>query len=150
VKASWLTSEWRNAVPPVSNYDRERTKEQEYSMHSTLIVARMNPDSADNVARIFSDFDATDMPDLMGTRRRELFMFHGLYFHLQDFDSETGGNAIEHAKNHPLFVKVSDDLRPYIDAYDPATWRSPADAMAKRFYHWSRVQETLVPGGKSA
>jgi cyclase len=33
-------------------------------------------------------------------------------------------------------VKVSVDLKPYIDAYDPATWRSPADAMATRFYHW--------------
>ncbi|PPS91609.1 TcmI family type II polyketide cyclase, partial [Thermobifida fusca] len=22
-------------------------------------------------------------------------------------------------------------------AYDPDTWRSPADAVATRFYHWS-------------
>ncbi|WP_165956124.1 TcmI family type II polyketide cyclase [Streptomyces hainanensis] len=29
------------------------------------------------------------------------------------------------------------DLRPYIDPYDPQTWRSPADAMARRFYHWA-------------
>ncbi|MCY0962424.1 TcmI family type II polyketide cyclase, partial [Streptomyces sp. H27-H5] len=27
-------------------------------------------------------------------------------------------------------------LKPFIGAYDPATWRSPADAMAKRFYDW--------------
>jgi cyclase len=115
-------------------------------MHSTLIVARMNPDSADDVARIFSDFDATEMPGLMGTRRRELFMFHGLYFHLQDFDSDTGATMIEDTKTHPLFVKVSADLRPHIQAYDPATWRSPADAMAGRFYHWARVPQTLLPG----
>ena len=116
-------------------------------MHSTLIVARMNPDSAGDVADIFKGFDATDMPDRMGTRRRELFMFHGIYFHLQDFDSESGGDAIENTKNHPLFVKVSEDLRPYVQAYDPATWRSPADAMATRFYHWARVPGALPSAG---
>ncbi|MBC6456932.1 TcmI family type II polyketide cyclase [Actinomadura sp. HBU206391] len=104
-------------------------------MHSTLIVARMEPGASADVARIFREFDRTDMPDLMGTRRRQLFFYHGLYFHLQDFDSDDGGAAIEQAKDHSLFKQVSADLKPYIEAYDPATWRSPADAMATRFYH---------------
>jgi cyclase len=104
-------------------------------MHSTLIVARMEPEASGDVARIFQEFDRTEMPALMGTRRRQLFSYRGLYFHLQDFDSDDGGAAIEEAKAHPLFVKVSADLKPYIEAYDPATWRSPADAMATRFYH---------------
>lgn len=107
-------------------------------MHSTLIVARMEPDAGADVARTFREFDGTGMPDFMGTRRRQLFSYHGLYFHLQDFDSDDGGAAIEEAKTHPLFVKISADLRPYITAYDPATWRSPADAMAARFYHWAK------------
>lgn len=107
-------------------------------MHSTLIVARMKPGFSGDVAEIFQGFDGTEMPDLMGTRRRQLFSYRGLYFHLQDFDAADGGEAIEAAKTHPLFGKVSDDLKPYIEAYDPATWRSPADAMAKRFYHWTR------------
>ncbi|MFF0425321.1 TcmI family type II polyketide cyclase [Streptomyces sp. NPDC004520] len=106
-------------------------------MHSTLIVARMDPSSQAEVSRIFGEFDTTELPGLMGTRRRQLFSYRGLYFHLQDFDSETGGEAIEEAKSHPLFVKVSEDLKPFIEAYDPATWRSPADAMAQRFYHWN-------------
>lgn len=105
-------------------------------MHSTLIVARMEPGSAPSVAEIFGDFDSTGMPHIMGTRRRELFSYRGLYFHLQDFDSADGGERIEEARAHPLFVKVSADLKPHISAYDPATWRSPADAMATRFYHW--------------
>jgi cyclase len=105
-------------------------------MHSTLIVARMNPESSGDVARIFKNFDETSMPDLMGTRRRQLFSYRGLYFHLQDFDNDDGGAAIEAAKKHQLFIQVSEDLKPYIDAYDPATWRSPANAMAMRFYHW--------------
>jgi cyclase len=107
-------------------------------MHSTLIVARMMPQSAQDVARIFGEFDRTEMPDLMGTRRRELFSYNGLYFHLQDFDTEEGNTAIEETKTHPLFVRISDDLKPYIEAYDPATWRSPKDAMATEFYRWDR------------
>ncbi|WP_406012576.1 TcmI family type II polyketide cyclase [Streptomyces sp. NBC_00984] len=106
-------------------------------MHSTLIVARMAPTSAENVAGLFGAFDRTDMPDRMGTRRRQLFAYRGLYFHLQDFDEDNGAGRIEEAKTDPLFTAISEDLKPYIEAYDPATWRSPADAMARRFYEWS-------------
>nr|AAK06783.1 putative cyclase SimA4 [Streptomyces antibioticus] len=106
-------------------------------MHSTLIVARMSPRDDQDVARLFSEFDRTEMPHLMGTRRRQLFSYRGLYFHLQDFDDEHGGEAIEAAKSHPSFVRISEDLKPFIQAYDPDTWRSPADAMARRFYQWS-------------
>jgi cyclase len=106
-------------------------------MHSTLIVAKMAPGSADEVAGLFRDFDGTEMPGLMGTRRRQLFEFHGLYFHLQDFDRDNGGELIENAKTDPRFIRMSDDLKPLIAPYDPATWRSPADAMARRFYDWT-------------
>jgi cyclase len=113
-------------------------------MHSTLIVARMDPRASGDVAQIFQEFDNTELPDLMGTRRRQLFSYRGLYFHLQDFDSADGGAAIEEAKTHPLFVRVSADLKPYITAYDPATWRSPADAMATRFYHCAPAGSALL------
>lgn len=106
-------------------------------MHSTLIVARMAPDASDSVAELFQRFDAGEMPALMGTRRRQLFHYRGLYFHLQDFDDEHGGAAIEAAKTDPRFVQISDDLKQFITAYDPKTWRSPSDAMATRFYHWT-------------
>ena len=106
-------------------------------MHSTLIVARMSAHAAEDVSALFAAFDETEMPHRMGTRRRQLFAYRGLYFHLQDFDSEDGGERIEEAKTDPRFVRISDDLKPYIEAYDPATWRSPADAMARRFYDWS-------------
>ncbi|MEU7580015.1 TcmI family type II polyketide cyclase [Streptomyces sp. NPDC041068] len=105
-------------------------------MPSTLIVARMHPTSGDDVARLFTAFDDTDLPHRMGTRRRQLFSYRGLYFHLQDFDDDNGGTRIEEAKTDPRFIRVSEDLKPYIEAYDPTTWRSPSDAMATRFYHW--------------
>ncbi|MGW6582584.1 TcmI family type II polyketide cyclase [Streptomyces globisporus] len=106
-------------------------------MHSTLIVARMDPASSIDVAELFGEFDRTEMPHRMGTRRRQLFSYRGLYFHLQDFDSDNGGELIEEAKSDPRFAAISQDLKPFIEAYDPATWRSPADAMATRFYNWT-------------
>jgi cyclase len=105
-------------------------------MHSTLIIGRMEPQFSTEVARLFGAFDQTDMPNRMGTRRRELFTFNGLYVHLQDFAGNHGQSNIQQARSDPRFVQISADLKPYIEAYDPATWRSPADAMASRFYHW--------------
>jgi cyclase len=109
-------------------------------MHSTLIVARMEPGSSTDVARLFGEFDATEMPHRMGTRRRQLFSYRGLYFHLQDFDTDNGGELIEEAKTDPRFIGISQDLKPFIEAYDPATWRSPADAMATRVYNWTAAK----------
>jgi cyclase len=106
-------------------------------VHSTLIVGRMKgPESSVEVARLFDTFDQTDMPYLMGTKRRELFTYRGLYIHMQDFDATDGGSRIEGAKADPRFIQISAELQAYLAAYDPATWRSPADAMATRFYHW--------------
>ncbi|WP_327261136.1 TcmI family type II polyketide cyclase [Streptomyces sp. NBC_01232] len=107
-------------------------------MHSTLIVARLEPSSIDEVGKLFADFDRTGMPRNMGTVRRQLFSYQGLYFHLQDFESDDGGDRIAAARSHPLFVGISEDLKQHITAYDPATWRSPADAIAQRFYHWEQ------------
>lgn len=106
-------------------------------MHSTLIVAKMAGDHQKEIAELFGAFDRTEMPGLMGTLRRELFAYKGLYFHLQDFESE-GAMAIEQARSHPVFQQISADMRPFVEAYDPATWRSPADAMATSFYQWER------------
>lgn len=106
-------------------------------MHSTLIIAKMSGDHEGDIAKLFGAFDQTEMPGLMGTLRRQLFSYKGLYLHLQDFESE-GRMAIEQARSHPLFQKISEDMRPFVEAYDPQTWKSPADAMAPSFYKWER------------
>ena len=105
-------------------------------MLSTLIIGRMEPHAAENVAQLFDAFDQTGMPHRMGTRRRELFNYRDLYIHLQDFEQETGGKNILDARSDPLFIEISAELKAHLSAYDPANWRSPADAMATRFYHW--------------
>ncbi|MFF1560771.1 TcmI family type II polyketide cyclase [Streptomyces sp. NPDC058279] len=109
-------------------------------MHSNLIVARMDVRSSAQVAELFAEFDQTDMPERMGTLRRRLFSYNGLYFHLQDFAQDDGGRRIQESRNDPRFMKISYDLQPFIQPYDPETWRSPADAMATRFYDWTASQ----------
>ena len=103
--------------------------------HQTMIIARMAPADAEKVAEIFGASDATSLPRDIGVRARSLYRFHELYVHLVDFD-RPAAEAMRTAQSLPGFRAVSDDLRPFIEAYDPG-WRSPQDAMAQRFYHWT-------------
>jgi hypothetical protein len=108
-------------------------------VHQTMIIARMAPADADQVAAVFGRYDATSMPHEIGVRHRSLFRFHDLYVHLIDFDRPVP-EAMQIAQSLPAFRAVSQDLKPFIAAYDP-NWRSPEDAMAKRFYHWAAAPE---------
>jgi hypothetical protein len=105
-------------------------------VRTNLIVARMSPSSSDDVARIFTDSDRTELPGLVGVTRRQLFAYQGLYFHLFTTD-EDGPDRVEGVRDHELFVDVNDKLATHITPYDPDTWRSPRDAMARQFYDWS-------------
>jgi cyclase len=105
----------------------------------TMIIAKLDPRDTDEVAGIFGRSDATSMPHEIGVRRRSLFRFHGLYVHLIDFD-RPAPEAMAIAQSLPAFRAVSDELKPYIEAYDP-DWRSPRDAMAHRFYSWTSTPE---------
>ena len=104
-------------------------------MHQTMIIARMTPGDADRVADVFARSDATSMPHDIGVVHRSLFTFHELYVHLIEFDRPEQ-EAMAVAQTLPAFRAVSEELRPYIVAYDP-NWKSPRDAMARRFYEWS-------------
>jgi cyclase len=103
-------------------------------MHRTLIVARLEPGSAGQVAEAFSESDRTELPQLVGVSSRTLFSFHDLYFHLieSEVDLRPGLAGV---RNHPLFTGLSARLAEHVSAYDPG-WREPSDAMAKEFYRW--------------
>jgi len=106
--------------------------------HRSLIVARMRPGSADDIAEIFASSDAGELPGLVGVTGRSLFRFGAdLYFHLIEADRPPEA-AIARIADHPEFRKISDRLSAHVSAYDPATWRSPKDAMAHEFYRWER------------
>ena len=106
-------------------------------MDRTLIVARMAPADQEAVAGIFAASDATDLPHRVGVRSRTLYTFHGLYMHLVEADRPVGP-AVANLRDDPLFRKIDAELSQYVRAYDPQTWRSPADAMATPFYRWDR------------
>jgi cyclase len=102
----------------------------------TLIVARLKPGGADGVARLFAESDASELPRALGVVRRHLYQFHGLYFHYVEFAGDARA-AVESARGRADFQRLSDDLQDYVMAYDPATWRTPKDAMAEEFYRWT-------------
>ncbi|QDY79638.1 TcmI family type II polyketide cyclase [Streptomyces qinzhouensis] len=107
------------------------------SAHRALIVARMAPGSADGIAGLFAASDRGELPHLVGVNRRSLFQFGpDLYLHLIESDRPPGPE-IAKVTEHPEFRELSDRLQAYVSPYDPATWRSPKDAMARQFYSWT-------------
>ncbi|WP_327344532.1 TcmI family type II polyketide cyclase [Streptomyces europaeiscabiei] len=106
-------------------------------MHQSLIVARMTPGAAPDIAKIFEESDRGELPHLIGVSRRSLFQFDDVYLHLVESERDPTP-AIMKLAGHPEFRGISERLSAYVTAYDPATWRSPKDAMANRFYQWER------------
>jgi cyclase len=104
-------------------------------LHRKLIVARMDPADAKEVADIFAKSDTTELPKMLGITRRALFRFHGVYLHLFESEQEISP-LLAGVREHPLFTDVNTQLARYISPYDPATWRGPNDAMADEFYSW--------------
>ena len=104
-------------------------------MRRGVIVAKIKPGAEDAVAAIFAESDAGELPKLAGVRHRSLFVLEDVYIHLvemdDDFDSTVAG-----VRDHELFTDISAKLEPFIQAYNPATWRSPKDATAREFYSW--------------
>jgi cyclase len=105
-------------------------------MHRTLIVARLRPGHAGQVADAFGESDRTELPGLVGVAGRSLFSFHDLYFHLIESEEDVRP-ALARVRDHPLFTGLSTRLAESVVAYDP-NWREPKDAMAQEFYRWSR------------
>jgi cyclase len=105
-------------------------------MHRTLIVARLQPEDREQVAKIFNDSDSSELPAMVGVTRRTLFSFHGLYFHLVEADEDIRARLYG-VREHPLFVDVNTKLAQYMRPYSP-DWREPKDSMAEVFYSWSK------------
>jgi cyclase len=113
--------------------------------HRGVIVAKIKPGSEEQVAAIFEESDATELPKLAGVRHRSLYVLDDVYIHFveieDDFDRSVAG-----VRDHPLFREISRKLEPYIQPYNPKTWRSPKDATARQFYSWD-APARKPPGG---
>lgn len=105
-----------------------------------LIVARIKPGSEEQVAAIFAESDRTELPKLVGVRHRSLFVLEDIYVHLVETDDDFD-EAVAGVRHHALFTEISKKLEPYIQPYNPVTWRSPKDATAREFYSWDAEPE---------
>jgi NAD(P)H dehydrogenase (quinone) len=97
--------------------------------YRSLIVARIAVDAEKRVADIFAESDAGVLPGIVGVTSRSLLRLGSLYLHYIEADRPIGPAVARH-RTHPAFVDINERLDAYITPYDPATWRSPADAMA--------------------
>jgi cyclase len=105
------------------------------SVKRGVIVARIKPGSEEEVARIFAESDETELPRITGVRHRSLYVLDDVYIHLVETDDEFA-QAVDSVRDHQLFQDISRKLDPYIQPYNPETWRSPKDAQARQFYTW--------------
>lgn len=110
-------------------------------MHRALIVARMKPDAAPDIAKTFAASDRGELPRLVGVTGRSLFQFGDLYLHLIEAERPPGPEVAK-VTGHPEFRSVSEQLAAYVQAYDPQSWHGPKDAMAHEFYRWERDTTT--------
>lgn len=102
----------------------------------TLIVARLDPRHTGEVARLFGESDAGELPHLVGVTRRTLYSFHGLYFHHIEAERPVGPKLRE-LRDEPIFSGLNEALSHYVRPYSP-DWQDPRDAMANPFYHWGK------------
>lgn len=102
-----------------------------------MIIARIKPGSEDAVAQIFAESDTTELPMRTGVVHRSIFVLGDIYVHLVETELEFDA-AVAGVRDDPLFKEISAKLEPYISPYDPDSWRSPRDAMAREIYSWDR------------
>ncbi|MFF5180850.1 TcmI family type II polyketide cyclase [Micromonospora sp. NPDC000316] len=115
-------------------------------MSRLLIVSRIVPGAESQVAQIFAESDATELPGLTGVVHRSLYSLHDLHVHLIE-TSDVDPGALAAARNHPLFRQVNERLAAHTSPYLSA-WRSPQDAIADCFYRWDAADATAAhPAG---
>jgi len=102
--------------------------------YSAVIVNTQRQEHNAEVARLFAESDATDIPLTMGTLRRQIYLWRGIYLHIQDFAEPDAIKVISAVwtEGDPRFLQLVDDLTRLIPPYDPE-----GNSLATRFYHWA-------------
>ncbi|WP_406497581.1 TcmI family type II polyketide cyclase [Streptomyces sp. NBC_00846] len=102
--------------------------------YSAVIVNTQRQEHIPEVSRLFSESDATDIPQNMGTLRRQIYLWRGIYLHIQDFAEPDAIKVISAVwtEGDPRFLQLVDDLTRVIPPYDPE-----GNSLATRFYHWA-------------
>ncbi|MEU0135843.1 TcmI family type II polyketide cyclase [Streptomyces sp. NPDC006296] len=102
--------------------------------YSAVIVNTQRQEHVPEVSRLFAESDATDIPRNMGTLRRQIYLWRGIYLHVQDFAEPDAIKVISAVwtEGDPRFLQLVDDLTQVIPPYDPE-----GNSLATRFYHWA-------------
>jgi cyclase len=110
-----------------------------------VIVAKIKPGAEDEVAKLFAESDASELPGIAGVRHRSLFVLEDVYIHLVELDDDFA-STVDDIRDHPLFKEISRRLDAYITPYNPETWKSPKDAQAREFYSWDAEDSQAEAG----
>ncbi|HEY0700682.1 MAG TPA: TcmI family type II polyketide cyclase [Micromonospora sp.] len=109
-------------------------------MGRLMIVGRLVPGTEEQVAQIFGETDASELPSVTGVRHRSLYALHDIWVHLLE-TGPAGPAGLEAGRDHPLFVDANKRLSNFTSPY-LTTWRSPRDSIARRFYAWDAQDPT--------
>jgi hypothetical protein len=112
------------------------TAPQAENPNRSVIVARIKPGAEPDVARIFAESDAGDLPVRLGVTGRWLYSIDDVYVHVVERTEGAFDEAVRESHDEPAFARIMADLKPYISAYDPESWNGPEDAVAREFYRW--------------
>ncbi|WP_158754627.1 TcmI family type II polyketide cyclase [Streptomyces sp. NRRL F-2580] len=136
-------------------------------MRTMVTVAKMDQNSIPEVSKLFAEFDSTEIPNMIGLRRRQLFIHDDIQIHLYDFAEKSDQAALEKVKTDPRMGRLAIDMKVFVTPYEPETWNSPADSTAFCFHDWegepfenqgrtntavtiTRMDQAMIPAVSSA
>ena len=102
-----------------------------------VIVAKIKPGAEEEVAKLFAESDATELPGLAG--------FAIAACGCSTMSTSTTSRPTRTSRRRWTRSAItrcsrrSARLDAYITPYDPETWRSPKDAQARQFYGWDAL-----------
>ncbi|MGI8694095.1 MAG: TcmI family type II polyketide cyclase [Geodermatophilaceae bacterium] len=109
------------------------------TIERSLMIARMNPADASEVARLFASTDVGDLPRRMGVRHRALFRLHDVYAHLIEAEAGLGERIRDARRDDPEFCELSAAVDHLVNPWDPEHWTGPLDSRATQFYRWTAL-----------
>ncbi|WP_448641871.1 TcmI family type II polyketide cyclase [Geodermatophilus sp. URMC 63] len=133
-------SYWQNPSHSVAKQFYSWVPEGEVSpdREMTVIVQRMKPGTEEDIARVFAESDAGGLPTETGVTGRWLYSMEDVFVHLLEQDRVKAAAVREnHESMRPAFAKVMADLAPYVSPYNPETWQTPRDSVARVFHRWT-------------
>ncbi|MGR7024722.1 TcmI family type II polyketide cyclase [Geodermatophilus sp. URMC 62] len=133
-------SYWQNPSHSVAKQFYSWVPEGEVSpdREMTVIVQRMKPGTEEAIARVFAESDAGGLPTETGVTGRWLYSMEDVFVHLLEQDRVKAAAVREnHESMRPAFAKVMADLAPYVSPYNPETWQTPRDSVARVFHRWT-------------